>query len=113
MEIVMPGHRCIMVSGTASIEASGHTVHIEDIDAQIAFTMKVVEAILASRDMSFSDITRAIVYLKRAKDIAIFNNYCRNHEKARFPVIVICADMCRDNLLFEIEVDAVAKSMYP
>jgi len=111
IEIVMPDHRCILVSGTASIDASGKTVHLDDIDAQIAFTMKVVEAILASRNMSLSDITRAIVYLKREKDIAAFNNYRRNHEQAGFPVIVLCADICRDDLLFEIEVDAVAKSM--
>ncbi|MCX5785736.1 MAG: RidA family protein [Elusimicrobia bacterium] len=111
VEIVMPDHRCVLVSGTASIDISGKTAHIDDIDAQIAFTMKVVGAILASRKMGFSDITRSIVYLKRAKDIAAFNNYCQDHEKTGFPMIVLCADICRDDLLFEIEVDAISRSI--
>lgn len=110
MEITMPDHRCILVSGTASIDVSGRTVHIGDIDAQIAFTMEAVEAILLSRGMGYSDVTRAIVYLKHAKDTSVFNKYCQNCKKLALPVVIIHDDICRDNLLFEIEVDAISKT---
>lgn len=107
MEISAPGQRRLLISGTASIDAGGKTVHIGDISAQIPFTMKVVGAVLASRKMDFSDITRSIVYLRRAEDIAVFNDYRRDRGYA-FPAITVCADICRDDLLFEIEADAVS-----
>jgi enamine deaminase RidA (YjgF/YER057c/UK114 family) len=107
VEISMPDHRSVLVSGTASIGADGKTVHIDDAGAQIAFTMGVVESILASRGMSYSDVTRGIVYFKREKDIPAFNKYCENSGKPAMPVVIVCSDICRDNLLFEIEVDAI------
>ncbi len=42
VEVAMPGYRRVLVSGTASIEASGKTAHIGDVDKQVAFTMEVV-----------------------------------------------------------------------
>ena len=110
VQIIMPDHRCILVSGTASIDASGKTAHIDDIDAQIAFTMEAVEAILLAQGMSYADVTRAIVYLKHVKDAPAFNKYCQNCAKPALPVVIVYDDICRDNLLFEIEVDAISKT---
>jgi len=42
VELTSPSHRRLFVSGTASIAPGGHTVHVADMDAQIAKTMEVV-----------------------------------------------------------------------
>jgi hypothetical protein len=69
--------------------------------------MEVTDAILKSRKMDWSDITRAIAYFKNAEDVMLLNEYCRMNQLTPFPVIITKRDICRDDLLFEIEVDAI------
>lgn len=107
VELVLPDHRRLYISGTASIDSSGQTVHINDAPTQVKYTMEVTEAILKSRSMDFSNITRAIGYFKHAEDGKLLDEYCRTNKLPQFPVIITENDICRDNLLFEIEVDAI------
>lgn len=107
VEVQTPDHRRVYVSGTASIDGEGRTVFLDDAAAQVKRTMQVVQAILESRDMDWSDVTRALVYFKRPEDASLFRQYLENHALPRFPAVVVENDICRDNLLFEIEVDAI------
>ncbi|MBN1846707.1 MAG: hypothetical protein JW810_13570 [Sedimentisphaerales bacterium] len=106
-ELRLLDHRRLFVSGTASIDPAGQTAHVGDAAGQVALTMKVVQAILESRRMDWSCVTRALAYFKHAPDAGAFEPYCRRHRIGPFPVIVTENDICRDELLFEIEVDAV------
>jgi enamine deaminase RidA (YjgF/YER057c/UK114 family) len=107
VELVTPDHRRIYVSGTASIDGEGETVFLGDTAAQVKQTMQVVQAILESRDMDWSDVVRSLAYFKRTEDAPLFRRYLENNAIPRFPAIVVENDICRDDLLFEIEVDAV------
>lgn len=107
VEITLPDHRRLLISGTASIAPEGHTVHLDDVEAQVALTMEVVAAILESRGMSWSDVSRSIAYFKHAKDATVFENYRATEKIPSFPAIVVKEDICRDDLLFEIELDAL------
>ena len=97
-----------MVSGTASILPGSHEVaHVGDIDAQIACTMRAVEAIYASRGMSWRDLTGALVYLKRGEFRSAWERWLAGHpEFPRAHSRAIEADVCRPEWLFEIESDA-------
>ncbi|MFC1467213.1 Rid family hydrolase [Verrucomicrobiota bacterium] len=105
-EVGFPTHRTIYISGTASIEPKGETVHLDDSEAQIALTMEVVKALLNSRDMDWSDVTRGIAYFKNSNDLKIYQEFCEKHDIPEFPLAISHADVCRHNLLFEIEIDA-------
>jgi enamine deaminase RidA (YjgF/YER057c/UK114 family) len=107
VEVVLPDHRRLYVSGTASIEPGGRTAHVGDVEKQIALTMDVVEAILASRQMGWSDVSRAIAYFKDIQDASLLDSYCSKKRLPLLPMAVAHGDICRDDLLFEIEVDAV------
>jgi len=107
VEVAMPDHKRLYVSGTASIDVEGRTVFLDDTRAQVKLTMEVVQAILQSRGMDWADVTRSLAYFKRAEDAPLLGAYCRDNDLAPFPVIVAENDVCRDDLLFEIEVDAV------
>jgi enamine deaminase RidA (YjgF/YER057c/UK114 family) len=107
IEVDMPGQRRLYVSGTASIDAAGAVVHLGDPEAQVGRTMKVVHAILESRDMDWDHVTRAVAYFKHAADAHIFEEYRTQNKIPRFPAVVARNDICRDELLFEIEVDAI------
>ena len=107
VEIERGGRRELYISGTASIEPGGKTAHVGDTKKQIELTMQVAAAILESRKMDWNHCTRAIAYLKNAADAPLFTEYLRQHGLEKMPLTWMHADVCRDDLLFEIELDAV------
>jgi enamine deaminase RidA (YjgF/YER057c/UK114 family) len=96
-----------MISGTASIGVNGKTAHVGDIEAQIALTMDVVKAILESRGFSWSDAYRSIAYVKRSADAPFFEAYFREKDLPDLCHVCTEADVCREDLLFELEIEAV------
>jgi enamine deaminase RidA (YjgF/YER057c/UK114 family) len=109
VELALPDHRRLYISGTASIEPNGKTIYPNDTPGQVSRSMEVIYAILKSRAMDWPDITRAIAYFKHAEEAVLLNEYCCTNALPLFPVIVTENDICRDDLLFEIEVDAITK----
>ena len=107
VEVVVPDCRRLYIYGTASITPDGATAHVGDVEKQIALTMEVVAAILEGRGMEWADTNRAIAYFKDIKNAPLYHDYCQKHGLPHFPVSLAHADICRDDLLFEIELDAV------
>jgi enamine deaminase RidA (YjgF/YER057c/UK114 family) len=108
VEIVTPGWRRIFISGTASIAPKGQSVCAGDMDGQIDLTMQVVRAILVSREMDYADVTRATAYLRNPADAPMFKRWCHKLGLVNWPLVTTQAVVCRDELLFEIELDAMA-----
>ena len=107
-EILWPDRRLLFVSGTASIEPNSHEVaFVGDIEKQIDCTMKAVYAILESRGYGWADVSRAIVYLKEPSFRAAWQAWLAARGlPGDFAAEMVC-DVCRDEWLFEIELDAV------
>jgi len=108
VDISLPGYSRVLVSGTASIEPGGDTAYVDDVPGQVDLTMRVVKAILEQRDMTWSDVTRAIAYFKSDDFCRAYEDYCRGEEMPDMPTIITENDICRHDLLFEIELDAIA-----
>ncbi len=111
VELAFPGRRQLLISGTASIAPGGESMHQGDTVAQIALTMKVVGAILESRGMAWKDTTRAIGYFQNMQDAPLLADYCRANGILDLPVVNAHATVCRDDLLFEIELDAAIQAL--
>ena len=98
----------LFISGTASINKSGVSVHVGDFERQMACILEVVSAILHQVNGNFSDVAQTIIYLKRSKDLT---SCLRLVEKAGFPcqktMFQIDTPVCRDDLLCEMEVTAL------
>jgi enamine deaminase RidA (YjgF/YER057c/UK114 family) len=107
VEMIYPTHKNLMISGTASINSNGETVYMDDPEKQIRQTMKVVHAILKSCDMGWEDLFRGIAYFKNMAYKPIYEKVASEIGIPRFPLAVSHADVCRHDLLFELEVDAV------
>jgi enamine deaminase RidA (YjgF/YER057c/UK114 family) len=107
VEIGCAGFRRLLVSGTASIARDGKTEHIGDARAQIERSMQVVAAILESRRMTFADTAFATAFFKTPADAPLFADWLARHGLQTMPTICACCDICRDNLLFEIELEAI------
>ena len=106
VKIQTPNDQKLYVSGTASINKKGETIFVGDTAAQLDITMEIVDAILADANMSWADTANAMVYFKHRKDFYLFDNFCRE-KNLNIPHVKLHADVCRDDLLFEIELDAI------
>lgn len=108
VETVLPDHRRLYVSGTASIGEKGDTVFLGNVEAQIARTMEVVQAILESRGMSWDSVSRGVAYFRDIVDVPVFSTYCQEHGIPQGVLLETQAVVCRDDLLFELEANAVS-----
>ena len=107
VELRCPDYRWLTISGTAGIAPDGVTAHVGDVAGQIELTMRVVHAILQARGMTWNDIARGLAYLRKAEDAPLYHAYCSAQRLPPMPVLLTNNVICRDDLLFEIEVDAV------
>ncbi len=108
VEITLSDHRRLYISGTASIAPNGKTAHIGNVEKQIARTMEVVQAILESCKMTWDNTSRAIAYFKNIDNLPLLDKYCSKNSLPPMPIAAAHGEICRENLLFEIEIDAVA-----
>jgi enamine deaminase RidA (YjgF/YER057c/UK114 family) len=97
------GWRRLLVSGTASIEPGGRSVHGGDLTRQIRTSREVTQALLESCGFDSDDVTRATGYLKDRQD-ALSAGWCGGQSRQ---CVIVPADICRPELLFEIELDAL------
>src|SRR5271157_3899797 len=113
MRIDLNGLTILLISGTASIDDEGNTVHAGDFRAQTRRTFDNITALLASECATWRDIVRTTCYLRDIdRDYEAFNE-----ERTRFfaaqsldPVPAstgIQAILCRPDLLVEIEAIAM------
>lgn len=93
----------VFVSGTSSV--LGHaTVHEGDVMAQLEETLRNIEVVLSRTGKTMKDVAAAKTYLRRAADY----ERVAGRLAAVFPAnLYLEADICRSNLLLEIE--AVAR----
>lgn len=94
----------VFVSGTASVR--GHeTVHANDLGGQLEETLRNMQAVLARTGRTLRDVVAAKTYIRHA---AHYDCIARRLADV-FPVnLFLEADICRSDLLLEIE--AVARS---
>ena len=107
VEIAAGRCRQVLVSGTASIEPGGRSVRPNDLPGQIELTFEVIGDILKSRQLGFADTTRAVAYFKSADGANVLTQWLGRHGLQSLPIIPTVAAVCRDELLFELELDAV------
>ncbi|MBI3098342.1 MAG: hypothetical protein HYY93_08900 [Planctomycetes bacterium] len=98
------GHRTVHVSGTASLDAAGRTVHVGDAAAQAIETLRSVEAVLRSEGAGLSDIVSSTLF---SRDAATLETCLRATGPLPFPTVPVVAHVCRPDLLGELEAVAV------
>jgi enamine deaminase RidA (YjgF/YER057c/UK114 family) len=99
--------RYYFVSGTASIDDNGATVHLGDFDAQTEHTLTAVSALLEDAGASLPDVRQATAFLKNPCDQRAFDRIADRVGLSGVPMVTTVADVCRDDLLFEIDATAV------
>jgi len=107
LQVVIGDARYVFVSGTAAIDDHGATAHAGDFEAQTLHTLEAVEALLEAAGARLADIGQATAFLKRAADARSFERLVACSPLAGVPLVTAVADVCRPDLLFEIDATAV------
>ena len=105
----------LFISGTASIDDQGRTLHVGDFRAQTRRTFENITALLISEGATWKDIVRTSCYLRDIeRDYQAFNeeraSFYKNQGLKPLPASTgIQAILCRPDLLVEIEAIAMFK----
>jgi len=103
----------LLISGTASIDDAGRTVHVGDFRAQTRRTFYNITKLLESEGASWKDIVRTSCYLRDIdRDYEAFNEertafYAAQQLNPLPASTGIQAKLCRPDLLIEIEAIAI------
>jgi len=108
--------KILFISGTASIGPDKETLHIGNFELQTIQAYKNVEHILKSQGMKLNDIVKWTIYLKDIDNYSDFERIRSIFFKKKkifrnsFPAsTVIQADLCRKELLIELEAIAISE----
>jgi enamine deaminase RidA (YjgF/YER057c/UK114 family) len=116
MRIDLNGLTILLISGTASIDENGVSVHIGDFRAQMRRTLANITGLLESEGCTWHDIVRTTCYLRDIeRDYEAFNEertaFFKEQGLNPLPASTgIQAILCRPELLVEIEAIAMFRT---
>jgi 2-iminobutanoate/2-iminopropanoate deaminase len=113
MRIDLNGLTILLISGTASIDEEGKSLHVGDFRAQMRRTLANITGLLSSEGCTWHDVVRTTCYLRDIeRDYDAFNEertaFYRDLKLDPLPASTgIQAILCRPELLIEIEAIAM------
>jgi len=116
MRIDLNGLAILLISGTASIDENGQSVHIGDFRAQLWRTFQNIALLVEAEGATWKDIVRTTCYLRDIeRDYEAFNEERTAFYQAQgldpLPASTgIQAILCRPELLIEIEAIAMFRT---
>jgi enamine deaminase RidA (YjgF/YER057c/UK114 family) len=119
MRIDLNGLVLLLISGTASIDSQGNTVHVGDLRGQVRRTFDNITGLLASEGATWHDVVRTTCYLRDIeRDYQAFNEersaFYKEQGLDPLPASTgIQAILCRPDLLVEIEAIAMFRAESP
>ena len=116
LRLDIKGITILMISGTASVDEHGRSVHVGDFQAQTWRTYQNITALLEAESATWKDVVRTSCYLRDIeRDYDAFNEIRTEFFKEQglnpLPASTgIQAIICRPDLLVEIEAMAIFES---
>jgi enamine deaminase RidA (YjgF/YER057c/UK114 family) len=116
LRLDIKGVTILLISGTASVDENGQTVHAGDFRAQCWRTYQNITGLLEAEGATWKDIVRTTCYLRDIeRDYEAFNEIRAQFFKEQglnpLPASTgIQAILCRPDLLVEIEAIAIFES---
>jgi len=107
MALEIEGRRTVHISGTASINAAGQSTHVGDAEHQSLNTLMSIAAILEEQGGGLRSITGATLFCKDGAALEAWERVSRRLELPALPKVCVLADVCRHDLLVEMEAVAV------
>lgn len=103
MALEIEGRRTVHVSGTSSINPAGASAHVGDAEMQSLETLMCIAAIIEEQGGSLDNITSATLFCKNRSAWEAWMRVNRLLRVPAFPKVCVLANVCRDDLLVEME----------
>jgi len=97
------------VSGTAAIDEPGQSLYLNDIRAQIDCTFDKIETLLGQAKATLADVAAASVFVKHPQHAQLYWERAAARGLKGIPAVVMVADVCRAELLFEMDAEVLIK----
>jgi enamine deaminase RidA (YjgF/YER057c/UK114 family) len=111
---VVDGNKIALhVSGTASVDEAGRTVHVGKCEAQVDRMLMNISSLLAAQGASFRNVVSAVTYVKYPSDAPLLRARFHDQGFDGFPNALVAAPICRPDLLCETEAVAVLPLPHP
>ena len=116
LRLDIKGITILLISGTASVDEGGETIHVGDFRGQTWRTYHNITKLLEAEGATWKDVIRTTCYLRDIeRDYAAFNEIRTQffHEQGLDPLPAstgIQAILCRPDLLVEMEAMAIFDS---
>ncbi len=107
MVLDIEGRRTVLISGTASINQAGESTYCDDPEHQALDTLMSIAAILEEQGGTLENITSATLFCKTKEAWQAWERATKLLGVPSLPKVCVMADVCRDNLLVEMEAVAV------
>jgi enamine deaminase RidA (YjgF/YER057c/UK114 family) len=101
--------KLIQVSGTAAIDEHGVSLYPGDVRSQINCTLDKVQTLLGQERAGLGDICAATVFVRRPQYAEVFREVVADRGLTDLPAVCVVADVCREELLFEIDAEAAVR----
>ncbi len=103
MTFEIEGRKTVHISGTASIDSAGASIHVGDAEMQSLETLMCIAAILEEQGGGLENITSATLFCKDRAAYEAWQRVSRLLRVPAIPRICVLADVCRHDLLVEME----------
>lgn len=97
----------LYVSGTASIDEAGRTVHAGNFAMQVERMLDNIDSLLAQQGATFENLVSGITYLRNPSDAPVLRASYHERGFDGFPCALVEAPLCRPELLCEAEAVAI------
>jgi enamine deaminase RidA (YjgF/YER057c/UK114 family) len=97
------GSTSMQLSGTAAINQGGLSLFHNSCKQQIDCTFNKIQELLRPFSAGLKDICAATAFLKNKHDTHKLKRYLNAYGLAELPCVYVVADVCRPELLFELD----------
>lgn len=115
--IDIKGVTILLISGIASVNEKGESIHQDDFEAQARRMLKNVTELLKSESASWCNVVRTTFFIKHIEkhyhDLAsVRMRFFEEHGITEYPASTcVQANLCRPELLVEMEAIAIMESV--
>jgi enamine deaminase RidA (YjgF/YER057c/UK114 family) len=110
MKVAVPEQTYLYISGTASVDEKGDTVHVGQRREQMERMLLNIRELLQGQGATFADLAQGVTYLKSADMAELYREVLAEWGVSGFPHSIVEAHVCRPDLLTEMEAIAVIPS---
>jgi len=97
----------LYVSGTASIDEEGRTIHVGNCAAQADRMLGNIASLLAQQGATFEHLVSGVTYVRNPSDAPVLRSMFHRRGFDGFPCALVEAPLCRPELLCEAEAVAM------